>query len=202
MLNLNNKSALIVGLGNVGLRKLKGLIDKSSNIFVISKEIKSEIKERINSLSRDSKTNITVIEEEMDLNRHCEYLSSSDIIFICTDDILLNREIETYAKNNKIWSLRCDDATDSDFINPVTIQKQELLLAISTSGASPFYCKYLKSEIEKVLETFDVEKLKFLELARRKVKSQNDGETKMRLLEKLVYMSKEELKDIIGEEIK
>ena len=75
------------------------------------------------------------------------------------------------------------------------------MLAISTSGASPIYCQYLKSEIEKVLETLDIDKLKLLDLARKKIKSQNDYETKAKLLEKLVHMSKEELEDIIGEEI-
>ena len=201
MLNLTTKSALIIGLGAVGLRKLKGLVDKSANIYVISKEIKLETKEQVNRLKTQSDTSIMIIEEALDLNKHYEYLENSDIIFICTDNILLNQEIETYAKSNKIWHLRCDDATHSDFINPITIQKQELLLAISTSGASPIYCQYLKSEIEKVLETLDINKLKLLDLARKKIKSQNDYETKAKLLEKLVHMSKEELEDIIGEEI-
>ena len=168
MLNLTTKSALIIGLGAVGLRKLKGLVDKSANIYVISKEIKLETKEQVNRLKTHSDTNIMIIEEALDLNKHYEYLENSDIIFICTDNILLNQEIETYAKSNKIWHLRCDDATHSDFINPITIQKQELLLAISTSGASPIYCQYLKSEIEKVLETLDIDKLKLLDLARKK----------------------------------
>ena len=174
MLNLTTKSALIIGLGAVGLRKLKGLVDKTANIYVISKEIKLETKEQVSRLKTHSDTNIMIIEEALDLNKHYEYLENSDIIFICTDNILLNQEIETYAKSNKIWHLRCDDATHSDFINPITIQKQELLLAISTSGASPIYCQYLKSEIEKVLETLDIDKLKLLDLALKKIKSQND----------------------------
>ena len=61
MLNLTTKSALIIGLGAVGLRKLKGLVDKTANIYVISKEIKLETKEQVSSLERKSNTSIMLI---------------------------------------------------------------------------------------------------------------------------------------------
>ena len=82
MLNLTTKSALIIGLGAVGLRKLKGLVDKTANIYVISKEIKLETKEQVNRLKTQSNTSIMLIEEALDLNKHYEYLENSDIIFI------------------------------------------------------------------------------------------------------------------------
>ncbi len=200
-MNLKSKHILIIGSGSVALRKLKGLIYKAKQIIVITKSQDENFKDFVINNQSNIDNRLKILEESFEIDKHKEYILDSNLLFICTDNTTLNAEIELYAKNNKIWNLRCDDARNSDFINPITIQSKELLISISSSGISPAYSKHIKAEIEKLIQNIDTDKLKIIEQARKIIKN-NDifSVDKTVLLEKLPDMSKEELERIIKEE--
>lgn len=185
----------------MALRKLKGLINKAKQITVITKSQNEQFKDFILGNQSNTNTSLVILEESFDIDNHKKYIIDSNLLFICTDDTNLNADIESYAKDNNIWNLRCDDASYSDFINPITISNEDLLISISSSGISPVYSKYIKGEIEKLIQNIDTDKLKLIEQARKLIKSNVIFfDDKTALLKQLPDMSKEELEHIIKEE--
>lgn len=200
-LNLKSKHILIIGSGGVAQRKLKGLMDKAKQIIVITKIQDEKFKEFIINNKNLIGNKLIILEECFDIEKHKTYILDADLLFICTDNTKLNASIEYYAKDKRIWNLRCDDAGDSDFINPITIKNQDLMISISSSGISPAYSKYIKAEIEELIKNIDMDKLTLIDKARKIIKQKIIlPNNKTTLLKKLPDMSKEELKEIIKEE--
>lgn len=200
-LNLKSKHILIIGSGGVAQRKLKGLMDKAKQIIVITKIQDEKFKEFIINNKNLIGNKLIILEECFDIEKHKTYILDADLLFICTDNTKLNASIEYYAKDKRIWNLRCDDAGDSDFINPITIKNQDLMISISSSGISPAYSKYIKAEIEELIKNIDMDKLTLIDKARKIIKQKIIlPNNKTTLLKQLPDMSKEELKEIIKEE--
>lgn len=186
MLNLEAKKVLIVGLGQIGLRKLTGLYGTGCELTVLTPKdlkIRQKIYEAVfrkiseetfyqesteDAFIRAFVQNIRLIEEKFNTERHLSLIDESDVIFLCTNDPMLQAKLYDYAKNKGIWTLRCDDGASSDFITPIAVQKDELLIAISTSGSSPSYAKYFKDKIRELLKKTDTSMLKEMKENRRR----------------------------------
>lgn len=182
MLNLKNKNILLVGMGKVGFRKLKGLFGTQANITVITeqmkltdKDMKAAIRERFGEkedialLMEDFFYRLKIVNKPFSMSEHKELLDQSEMIFLCTDSTALHKEIKKYTQEKKIWTLCCDRGDRSDFINPLTTEKDELVISVSTSGSSPTFAKKIKEELEQFLKTIDTSSLKTWKKNRRKL---------------------------------
>ncbi|MDE5832852.1 MAG: bifunctional precorrin-2 dehydrogenase/sirohydrochlorin ferrochelatase [Desulfovibrio sp.] len=126
-ISLKNFDCLIAGLGNVGRRKLAGLIvcePRSVSIFDPAPDI---------SIETSSKTKIYFF------NRVCERedIEKSSLVFACAGDPRENDRIARICEDARIF---CDTASGSgrgSFIVPASVRRGDLVAAISTSGASP-----------------------------------------------------------------
>lgn len=205
MLSLKNKNVLIIGAGNIAHRKLKGLIEHECHITVISKEIDTRILDLKETLAEDQDLiqvlSLELIQLDANIKNIQEHIINTDLLFICTDESALNEKIELQAKKNKVWFLRCDDAGNSDFINPLVVSKGDVKVAVSTSGKSPAYSKHLKQKIMEITDDIDSEHIILLGEARQAVKMSNKESAQIKeLLSKLHMMEKKELIEIIEKE--
>lgn len=157
--NLENKEVLIVGAGEVALRKIEKLIPFNPNITVIAKEIK---KEEIRELAEKNK--IKLIERYFlftDLDR-------KDLVIVAVDDLELQREIYNYCYRRKIPINSVDSPDYCSFIFPAYIKKGDIVIGISTSGKAPALSSALKNIIEEALPE-NIEEIKeILEEIRKK----------------------------------
>lgn len=164
------RRVLVIGGGNVGAEKVRGLLNAEADITVVSPELLPELREhrdagRIHHIARPY--------VETDLDGGWEW------IMVATDDGAVNAEVAAAAKRRSLWVNAADDPKYCDFILPAVVRKGKITLAASTSGTSPALARRLREELDDYL-TEDMPALADLlaevrqELRARKVKVEND----------------------------
>ncbi|MDD6531968.1 MAG: bifunctional precorrin-2 dehydrogenase/sirohydrochlorin ferrochelatase [Ruminococcus sp.] len=137
--DVENQNCLVVGGGVVALRKIEKLLPFNPNITVVSPKIHKEI------LSIE---NINIINRKFDFND----LKEKSFVITATDDKVLNKEIYNSCKENNIPVNTVDDKDNCSFIFPALAKNNSVTVAISTSGKSPLYAKYLRQKIENLIQ--------------------------------------------------
>lgn len=137
--DVENQNCLVVGGGVVALRKIEKLLPFNPNITVVSPKVHKEI------LSIE---NINIINRKFDFND----LKEKSFVITATDDKVLNKEIYNSCKENNIPVNTVDDKDNCSFIFPALAKNNGVTVAISTSGKSPLYAKYLRQKIENLIQ--------------------------------------------------
>jgi len=170
-LNLFEKRILIVGGGKIAKDKLLKCLDFTKDIKLIAKEFSCEI---LPILEKNK-----LIYEQKEVEDHD--INGYDIVVVAVDDISVQKHIYMLCKDKKTL-VNCVDAKEySDFIFGSYIKRDDLVIAVSTSGVSPAFSKYLRRFLEKTLPS-DIESfLKEMKLLRQKLPK---GKERMKLFEK------------------
>jgi len=137
--DVENQNCLVVGGGVVALRKIEKLLPFNPNITVVSPKVRKEIL---------SIKNINIIKRKFDFND----LKEKSFVITATDDKVLNKEIYNSCKENNIPVNTVDDKDNCSFIFPALARNNGVTVAISTSGKSPIYAKYLRKKIESLIQ--------------------------------------------------
>lgn len=137
--DVENQNCLVVGGGVVALRKIEKLLPFNPNITVVSPKVHKEI------LSIE---NIDIIKRKFDFND----LKEKSFVITATDDKVLNKEIYNSCEENNIPVNTVDDKDNCSFIFPALAKNKGVTVAISTSGKSPLYAKYLRKKIESLIQ--------------------------------------------------
>lgn len=170
-IKLDQKKVLIVGGGAVAYEKLTRLLDFTENIAVIAPRLSQEMHDAI-------------VEKNLAFeNRRYRKGDISDfaIVIVAVDDIPLQGEIFEESKQHNCLCNAVDSVDYCDFIFPSYVKKDELTIAISTSGTSPAVAKHLKRYLQKVIPSGISE---FLEEMKRLRQSLPKGKERMQLLDK------------------
>jgi siroheme synthase-like protein len=138
-LNVQGKKCVVVGGGQVALRKVKILLDGGANVFVISPTPHPETKKlskrkAIHLIQRDYKAGD---------------LKDAVISLACTDVKGVNRKVADEAKRAEVLVNVADDPEQSDFISPSLFKRGNLTVAVSTAGVSPALAKKIRTKLEK-----------------------------------------------------
>ena len=141
-IKLDNVDILIVGGGYIASEKLEHLLDFTSNIKVIAPQLSEYMKQMIdeNNLVYENRVYKTT-----DINNF-------GIVIVAVDDILLQEQIFNEAKllpNCLVNSV--DSVNYCDFIFPSYIKKDDLTIAVSTSGSSPAMAKHLRKYLQNLI---------------------------------------------------
>lgn len=140
-LNFNDKKILLIGGGRVAYVKLLSLLEYSFNVEIVSLDFSQDLKDAI------VKYNLKYLQKSYTK----DILQGYDIIIAAIDDIDLQSQIY---KDSRVYRCLCscaDLSTLSDFTFGSIIKDGDLSIAISTSGVSPAFSKYLKEHINKLL---------------------------------------------------
>lgn len=167
-INIKNKPILIIGGGNVALRKAKSIVSAGGKVTLIADNVLSEI----NNLD-----NIRVIQRFAT----CDDISKNyKFIVIATNN---NQANETFAKHCMSLDIifnRVDEYDSNSFITGSTIDIEPVLIAIS-SGA-PEMSKLIKTQINKVLSPDLIQLANLLNTARPRLKQSCKGRLLMKKL--------------------
>lgn len=174
--DVENQNCLVVGGGVVALRKIEKLLPFNPNITVVSPKVHKEIL---------SIKNINIIKRKFDFND----LKEKSFVITATDDKVLNKEIYNSCEENNIPVNTVDDKDNCSFIFPALARNNGVTVAISTSGKSPLYAKYLRKKIESLIQ--DSESIvDNLSKYREKIKNEISlGENRKLAFEKLLEYS-------------
>jgi siroheme synthase-like protein len=139
LLNIQGKRFVVIGGGEVALRKVKMLLDCGANIIVISPKPHPDI------IKLSKKKALCLTQRNYDTRD----LRKAAVVVACTDVKKVNRKVADDAKKARVLVNVADDAEPSDFILPSFFRRGNLLVAVSTSGVSPALARRIRTKLEK-----------------------------------------------------
>jgi len=169
-LKLDSKKILIVGGGYIAYEKLDHLLDFTQDISVIALELSDEMSSRI------QKENLTYEKRAYKVGDIKEFA----VVIVAVDDIPLQAEIFAESKKYNCLCNSVDSVDYCDFIFPSYIKKDDLTIAISTSGASPAMAKHLKLYLRELIPDSISEFLKEMKELRSTIPK---GKERMKMLD-------------------
>jgi precorrin-2 dehydrogenase/sirohydrochlorin ferrochelatase len=138
VLEMNGRRCLVIGGGLVAERKIAGLLEVGAAVTVISPEVTLAI---LNWAKNNS------IQLEGRRYRIGD-LTGYPLVFVATDDPDVNDRVYQEGQNCGVWVNAADDPAHCDFILPAVIRRGDLMVAISTGGASPAATRAIREELE------------------------------------------------------
>jgi siroheme synthase-like protein len=94
-----------------------------------------------------------------------------ELAFVATDDHEENRRVWQEGRQRRIWVNAVDDIPNCDFIMPGIVQQGGLVIAISTSGASPAMARKVREDIQQFLAPEDAALLDLAGEIRRELRA-------------------------------
>jgi siroheme synthase-like protein len=138
--DMTNRSCLVVGGGNVALRKAETLMDYDTEITVIAPEVHDKLEYHAGKGR---------IKLEKRAYRSPE-AAAFGIVISASDDRELNRTVYDDAKGSGALVNVVDDPQYCDFIFPAVLRRDCLTTAISTDGKAPFMSGHLRLILENI----------------------------------------------------
>lgn len=135
VMDLTGRRCLVVGGGEIALRKAESLIEAGADVTVIAPEVDARI---------ESLTSIRIERRAWEPGD----TAGSTLVIAATDDRSTNQAVFSEAKANGIPVNVVDDPELCSFIVPSCVRRGDLLIAVSTSGRSPSLSKRIRKELE------------------------------------------------------
>lgn len=138
-LNIRGRKCVVVGGGEVALRKVKALLEHGAMVTVISPELGPELVQ----LARHGE--ITALNREY----RAGDLKDSFLAIAATDDSDTNCQIVREAEDRAVLVNVVDDAENSDFIVPSCLRRGDVTIAVATAGRSPALARKIRTRMEE-----------------------------------------------------
>ena len=137
MMDIRGKSAVVVGAGSVGRRKVVSLHQAEAVVTLVDPDMPDKL----------DLPPVTIIEEPY----RPEHLQGAAMVFVCTDNRELNARVARDARAAGPIVNAADQNEDCDFFAPATIQDGDVIVAVGTGGASPALSALLKRILKTAL---------------------------------------------------
>ncbi len=140
-LNVKGKKCVVIGGGQIALRKVRALLNHGADVEIISPDLCPELAKlaesgRIPVLTREYQTGD---------------LENTFVVITATDNGEINQRVVAEARRSAVLVNAVDDAVNSDFIVPSYLRRGEVTIAVSTGGKSPALARKIRSRLEKEL---------------------------------------------------
>jgi len=164
-LKLKGRSCIVIGGGKVAERKVRSLLKAGANIKVISPEFTGGLIKLSKSISTKSNScrRLQLIKRPFRM----EDLKDAFLVIAATSSRELHKKIATSYEKGLLNVV--DEPELCTFIVPSVVKRGPLIIAISTSGASPAMAKAIRKEIERLYGKTFGDYLKILEGLRKKI---------------------------------
>lgn len=140
LLDLSSTQILVIGGGRVAMRKVEGLLSGGGRPDLLAPRISAEL---------------AAMAATFGLSHRPAAFSAGDtagyqLVIVATSDARANAAAAAEARANGAWVNVVDDPEGSTFIVPATLRRSELLLAVSTGGASPLLAVRIRDRLGEV----------------------------------------------------
>lgn len=135
-LNIKQKTCLVVGGGEVAVRKAGVLRDAGANVTVVAPDIAPELRDSAHCI----------------LERFApQHLDGMNLVIAATDNAALNQQISElcHARNVPVNVVDCPELCS--FIMPSILDRSPLMVAFSSGGASPVLTRMLRGKLETMI---------------------------------------------------
>lgn len=140
-LKLEDQKCLVVGGGEIALRKIRALLKTKAAVTVVAPQICDEI------------TAMSKRQDILHIQAHFsdQNLDGCKLVIAATNDRDLNKCISQLARERNIPINVVDDPELCSFIMPSVVERLPVQIAISTGGNSPVLARLLRSKLETLI---------------------------------------------------
>jgi uroporphyrin-III C-methyltransferase/precorrin-2 dehydrogenase/sirohydrochlorin ferrochelatase len=140
-INLRQKPTLVVGGGDIGLRKINLLLKAQAKVTCVSPHFCEGIK----TLSLDS--NVSLVNKPFEASD----ISNYSLIISATDDSKVNESVSKIAHEYRIPVNVVDSPELSSFIMPSIVDRSPVVIAVSSAGKAPVLARIIRAKLETVI---------------------------------------------------
>ncbi len=187
-LNLKDKDCLVVGGGEVAVRKASVLLQSGAKVKVVSPELCMELR----------KLEIEHLPERFS----DAHLDGMTLAIAATDDRAVNVAISEAARKRNIPVNVVDNPDLCSFVMPSILDRSPLIVAFSTGGASPVLARLLRARFESLIPEGYGRLAAFASRFRDKVKAKIAKPSERRLFWEEVFEGRVAEEVFIGNEKK
>ena len=135
---MKDKPCLVVGGGEIGLQKARGLLAAEARITVVSPELHPTLADwvtegRITHWARGYRP---------------DDAAGFAVVMVATDDRSANARVRAESRTLGAWVNAADDPDNCDFILPSVVRRGSITIGISTGGGSPAMARRVREELE------------------------------------------------------
>lgn len=140
-LDLRNRPCLVVGGGAVATRKIRLLLKAKACVCVVSPTINHELEQ----WCRDGKI------EHLSCCFQAEHVQGKALVIATTDHAHVNQEVANAARALNVPVNVVDQPDLCTFISPALVDRNPLIIAISSAGKAPVLARQLRQRLEQWL---------------------------------------------------
>ncbi len=137
-LNLKNKTCLVVGGGDVAVRKASVLLQAGATVRIVAPKLNESFK-------------LPPGNEHIAERFQSSHLAGMTLAIAATDDAAVNALVSKEAMQRNIPVNVVDNPDLCTFIMPAILDRSPLLVAFSTGGASPVLARLLRGKLETLI---------------------------------------------------
>lgn len=142
LVDLAGRPCLVVGGGTVAARKVEQLLGAGARVTVVALRIETRIAE------------LAAAEPALRVEQRGyrpQDLDGAALAFAATDDAVLQEAIASDARARGIWLNAVDEPERCSFVMPAILDRDPLVVAVSTSGASPALARRIRDDLDAAL---------------------------------------------------
>jgi precorrin-2 dehydrogenase / sirohydrochlorin ferrochelatase len=139
MLDVTRRRIVIVGGGEVGARKARGLIDSgATDVRVIAPEFHGEMPDKVQRIAEPYRA---------------EHLDGAGLVFVATDDRSVNEQVMNDARERGLLVNGADafDRESSDFATPAVLRAGQVTIAVATGG-NPALATMIRDTLARAID--------------------------------------------------
>ncbi|MFO7936319.1 MAG: NAD(P)-dependent oxidoreductase [Kiritimatiellia bacterium] len=141
---IEGRRVLVVGGGRVGQRKVELLLDAGARVVLVCPECVSELAHLADALKISWRQKFFKDDD----------VSGYSLVFACTDNKHVNRDILEAARAKKVPCCCADgNWSDGDFVTPAILRSGNVLISVSTSGRSCRQSRLIRDNLRKHLDS-------------------------------------------------
>ena len=139
--NLKGRKCLVVGGGEIALRKVRPLLEAGAVVRVVAPQIRQSLKE----MADVGTIQITV------KTFHPDDMAGVALVIAATSDQQVNEQVSRFARERNIMVNVVDNPALCSVIFPAIIDRSPVQIAISTGGSAPVLARLLRGKLESLL---------------------------------------------------
>jgi uroporphyrin-III C-methyltransferase/precorrin-2 dehydrogenase/sirohydrochlorin ferrochelatase len=140
-IQLRGEPAVVVGGGQVALRKVELLLRAGARVTVIAPQLHDELR----ALADRGQLNY------LGLEFRPHHLDGVGLAIAATDSRVVNSAVSTAARARRVPVNVVDDPELSTFIFPAIVDRSPVVVAVGSSGSSPVLARRVRQQIETLL---------------------------------------------------
>ncbi|MFL2500172.1 MAG: siroheme synthase CysG [Porticoccaceae bacterium] len=147
--NLNGKRVIVIGGGEIALRKVRLVAEASALITIVAKEYCADLVDIRDSNAKKGIHNLELITAPYQ-QQYIENYPDAVLVIAATNDPELNREVSKHAQQAHMLSNVVDDPGYSTVIFPSIVDRSPIQIAISSGGDAPVLVRLIRTQLESL----------------------------------------------------